>query len=418
MQVSFQRIEDLNLDISKSHSLVIVSNFELAKSISGGSNKSLYRKFMAESNHQLLGFAQESLTDQFKAGTLQQAVNSKKIDPNTLIHQAILENNPEVIRFLLDHGVDVDYPDEHGMSPLTIAILNRCNYAVQILLKSEANSNPKVKWNDMSLLELALLLDDKITTNFLIDAGADVNCTLHGNWKDYSPLTVALIIKKDMDLARHLINLGANLNEKEGEKSPLYIAVICDLPLEFKKFLIEKGADVNGKYIWQSGNPGKKLEPRPLLLEVFQKKDIELAKCFINAGANINETDYLSGSIHGKFPIEFIKLLIEEGADVNGSPGWPGCPLHCAISAKDIELMKFLINRGADVNNCYPNGYIPLISAINTGDLNLVKCIIEFGADVNQKISRDGVIISPIKCALGKQHPEIVQYLLQHGAKA
>ena len=54
----------------------------------------------------------------------------------------------------------------------------------------------------------------------------------------------------------------------------------------------------------------------------------------------------------------------------------------------------------------------------STEDLDTVKCLIELGADINLSIVRgSGQQLSPMQVALQKGNPEIVQYLIQHGAK-
>jgi len=360
--------------------------------------------------------SEATLTEQFASGILQDKVDRNGIDPNTLIHEAILENNSEVIRFLIAHGADVDYPDENGMSPLTIAILNRSNFAVEVLLTHWANPNPEVMWNGMPLLELALLLDDKTTAKLLVDAGADVNCALHGNWKDFSLLTLSMA-KKDLEFARILINAGAKLNyENNTVKSPLVVAVQWNLPIEFKRMLIEKGADVNVKYI---ANPGAK-NPlfQSLLYDIIQKKDVELARDFVNAGADLNQMDYLSCSIIKKLPADFINLLLIKGADVNGCPTSPGGPLSGALHVKDLGMIQFLVSQGADVNLHHPEGLPILLQAVQIGDLNLVKCLVDLGADVNITVNLRGEQRSPLKVALNLGKAEIVQYLFYHGARA
>ncbi|MBS0649798.1 MAG: ankyrin repeat domain-containing protein, partial [Verrucomicrobia bacterium] len=143
---------------------------------------------------------EESLSHQFETGELQQKVKAREIDPHTLIHKAILENNAEVIRFLLAHGVDVDYPDENGMSPLTVAILNGCSNVVKELLEHGADTNPDVKWNDMPLLELALYLEDLSSTKLLLEYGANANFNLHGQWEAWTPLTFVMVKLKNFEL--------------------------------------------------------------------------------------------------------------------------------------------------------------------------------------------------------------------------
>lgn len=262
-----------------------------------------------------------NLTDQFNAGILQQKVTLKEIDPHTLIHKAILENSAEVIRFLLKQGVSVDYPDENGMSPLTIAILNRSSHAVEVLLAHQANVNPQVKWNGMTLLELSLSMKDPNSALLLIEHGADVIAK--------GVLTqVMRLVQHDQNYDRRsvwkkvtelMISLGANIHASDNDDSPLFEAV----------------------YLAQNGDFS--------MLELLQKK----------------------------------------GADVNMVQMFQGRPYNT-----------------------------PLLQAIRSNKIELIKFLVEAGADVNKSVNYDGTPRVPLKEALKYGHAEIVQYLLQHGARA
>lgn len=71
--------------------------------------------------------------------------------------------------------MSVDYSDEKGMSHLTIEILNRCNYDLEILLERGADVNPKIKWDDMSLLEITLSRKDHKLSWLFLNYDADIS---------------------------------------------------------------------------------------------------------------------------------------------------------------------------------------------------------------------------------------------------
>lgn len=84
--------------------------------------------------------------------------------------------------------------------------------------------------------------------------------------------------------------------------------------------------------------------------------------------------------------IEIIKLLIENGADVNCQTQINNSPLHYAATLKEngVEIMKLLIYKGADVNakNFYED--TPLHRAV-FNSLENTKTLITHGADVNAR---------------------------------
>ncbi|HSX38928.1 MAG TPA: ankyrin repeat domain-containing protein [Chlamydiales bacterium] len=281
-----------------------------------------------------------NLSEQYKAGILQQKIVFKEIDPHTLIHKAILENSPEVIRFLLAQGISVDYPDENGMSPLTIAILNRCNYAIDVLLDHRANVNPKIKWNNMTLAEIACRMKDWETLKKLLEKGATNEILPPGE-----TVLRKAILSGMIEMAKNLIIQGIEI-------TPLDVcAAIDSCELSLVELMINRGVDLNSN---EHCTP-------PIILATERQNNA------------------------------MIKLLAQKGADINKS-GW-----H--VSYQEVTS---------------------LIVAITRGNLNIVKLLVELGADVNKKsvYRLTGASISPIQLALTRSYPEIVQYLLQHGATA
>lgn len=295
-------------------------------SINGGSKKAAFRKFAAEQGLQPQVQFEESLTDRFNAGSLQNDVLVKKINPHTMIHKAILENSPVVIKFLLAQGVSVDYPDENGMSPLTIAILNRCNYAVEVLLEKKANTNPGVKWNNMSLLEISLFMKDPASASLLIKNGADVNAS-----NQYVSVLTQTIHRASsiyqvqqrnawVEVSKQMIHKGANIHANKENDCPLLAAVWLATSQNDKsvlELLLQKGVNVN-------------------MVQTFKGKD--------------NGTALLAAITNGHYSLSVVQFLVESGADVNKSinNGWEiRSPLKFALSHEHAEIVQYLLQHGA-----------------------------------------------------------------------
>ena len=76
---------------------------------------------------------------------------------------------------------------------------------------------------------------------------------------------------------------------------------------------------------------------------------------------------------------ELVKLLLENGADVNQLDTDNRTPLECALSMScDVELVQLLLNKGADVSKKNNRDKTPLQSAIiNACSLKVVEAILE-----------------------------------------
>ncbi|KAF5333033.1 hypothetical protein D9758_017224 [Tetrapyrgos nigripes] len=99
-----------------------------------------------------------------------------------------------------------------------------------------------------------------------------------------------------------------------------------------------------------------------------------------------------------------VKVLVENGADVNAGEGFYGFALQAAAFEGDLDIVKHLVENGADVNAKGGEFGFALHAAAEEGHLDIVKYLVEKGADVNAK---EGDIWG---------HLDIVKYLVEKGA--
>jgi ankyrin repeat protein len=110
--------------------------------------------------------------------------------------------------------------------------------------------------------------------------------------------------------------------------------------------------------------------------------------------------------------LERVKLLIEEGADVNYKEQNARTPLFWAIECDHMDICRLLIDHGADVNSLNNNGTTPLMWASLNRRLGIIKLLLICGANVHLK-NING------HCALdyGFRNYEICRLLCWKGAK-
>eukprot|EP01041_Mallomonas_annulata_P000120 gene120-177_t len=203
--------------------------------------------------------------------------------------------------------------------------------------------------------------------------------------------------------------------------------------IEYIQLLIDNGADVNRTD--QDGSV-----PLQLALIGIEEKEYRISISLISL------------CIRHDYPIEYIQLLIDHGADVNAVTDG-SVPLQLALERKNIECMKLLIEHGADFNvlvatvfninqtliswcimNRRPIEYIQLlighgadVNAVTNGTSVLSKCIqsyshpclvyvgllIDHGADVNKRNQNGSV---PLQLAIDRKNIECMKLLIDHGA--
>ena len=114
--------------------------------------------------------------------------------------------------------------------------------------------------------------------------------------------------------------------------------------------------------------------------------------------------------------IEFVKILVSQGADVDGKDKHDSTPLHRAVTLpKGLEIVEFLVSQGANVNATDKFGETILMRAALNSSINVIKFLVSKGAgkDVNVK---DKGGYTPLHGAAKYGYVEIAKYLVSLGA--
>ena len=103
------------------------------------------------------------------------------------------------------------------------------------------------------------------------------------------------------------------------------------------------------------------------------------------------------------------RLLLTEGADINGADEEGSTALHCASNGK-VNIINALLDAGADVNIQGDEG-ATIHQAAWFGSLDTVKLLLKRGADVNVVRKGDGHTALSEAVARGKG--DVVKTLLE-----
>src|SRR4051794_609860 len=79
--------------------------------------------------------------------------------------------------------------------------------------------------------------------------------------------------------------------------------------------------------------------------------------------------------------LEIVKLLVENGAELNALDATKWTPLHYAIFGQ-LEMVNYLLKSGADINALTYNKWTPLHYASWCGYLKVVKQLVAGGAHI------------------------------------
>jgi hypothetical protein len=172
------------------------------------------------------------------------------------------------------------------------------------------DSGKTVPENRTELLVSASCKGGVNTVKSMLNDGVQINGSLsrtEWNWPTgvvqpragWTPLHAACACHQ-VEVARLLINAGADLNRQDGSGAPpLYYAIVLatrDDSNELVKLLIAEGAIVNYA---PGANPKAFLGTTPLHIAV-EKENLAIVKTLLDAGAHINEKDII-----GCTPLDF-----------------------------------------------------------------------------------------------------------------
>lgn len=142
-----------------------------------------------------------------------------------------------MIAKLISAGVNINLPSGRGEPPIYLAALNDDVEMLRFLIKNGANPQAEDERGYTPLMIASRLGNDK-AVNFLLIQGIDPNS------KNGISLILACLNNKYSTI-KLLINSGANVNAKDKDDcTPLHY-LAGDGTLEMVSYLVSKGADKN-----------------------------------------------------------------------------------------------------------------------------------------------------------------------------
>jgi ankyrin repeat protein len=166
---------------------------------------------------------------------------------------------------------------------------------------------------------------------------------------------------------------------------------------------------------------GDQREAKPIAVELsraIRSGDAQAIRMLLNNGADVNARDAEGNSplILASFyaSLECVELLIDKGADVNAGNKAGATPLIRA--ATSYEKTRLLVAAGANVRVRTALGNTPLIlAARRAGNSRTVQLLLEHGANATERYS---AAISPVLAGAASGDLETLRLLLDAGAKA
>ena len=356
---------------------------------------------------------------------------------------AVKRGDVKSVNCLVALGADVNTGDNTLTLPLVLAAdrrnirmcLSLMNHGAFLDRTIADTSSPCIGHSPLSLAVCSGLTN---AVSQLLMLGASVNVTPDWSVCAYNPRHVspgssllhAAVATCDLAIINSLLRAGCAVNTQSADgDTPLHL--VCR----------RRDSDLAERFIAATG---EKLQVDAIncetqhtaLWEAIERNDVPLAKCLLNAGADVN----LKGGIFGmtavhcavvyKRELMLDLVLSATGCDVNvcDDYGWTplhsaACrdapldgrsPLHFAASSGSgmCDVVTLLVEHGADVNSTSLEGQTPLVNAVEMGDFDTCRTLMFHGADLTY--CQDGD--SPLTCSIYRRHENISALLIAAGA--
>ncbi|ARF11749.1 ankyrin repeat protein [Klosneuvirus KNV1] len=271
-------------------------------------------------------------------------INVRDNSNNYLITYAIVKNNIEIIKLLLDKECRIDIRDQEGKSILYLPIKYNYNEIIKLLIEHDKHSI------GISIVDITDI-DEKIplhyaiqfTNNYAIDILLNANSNVNYQDKNGNNALHLAVKSKEYDSCKKILSKDIHINaiNNIGETA-LHIA--CNLKfISIIQLLIDNGIDINIR---------ENKTNMTALIYAVNRNNIDSVKLLMNNKINTNLQDFIgntaiSYSIIDDFN-EITYELIKSKPNVNLHNIDGNLPIHLLLEKDNIyenEITKFLIDQ-------------------------------------------------------------------------
>ena len=358
-------------------------------------------------------------------GLLEHGVDTHSDGRNAALYLAASEGHEDTLQMLLDNGADVNAKDWLGSTALDWAAPGGHERTVRTLLRNGSNLDSRDAYENTGL---HWAVRHEMIVQMLLENGADVNAQ-----NDCGHTALCWAARDGpVAVAQLLIEYAANVNTQDKYGCTALHGAALKGREAMLQLLLKQGADPNAKDIhgWTPLHAAALRRHRGVVLVLLEKvengqaildwvalQQVDTKKYALlmdiaeKKAAGSTVVSGLRSAVQERH-ISRLKVLLEEGADINAKDvgGWTA--LIVAAEIGDKEAIQLLLRSGADVNISGPREWPALHRASRLGNEVAVQLLIENGGDVNGNKNS----WTPILLAAKKGHMSIVRTLIENGA--
>ncbi|XP_064646401.1 serine/threonine-protein phosphatase 6 regulatory ankyrin repeat subunit B-like [Lineus longissimus] len=330
-------------------------------------------------------------------------VNCRTGDNRTPLLFSSTEGNLDMFKHLISLGADVNATDKNGLNVMHKAALSSNTDLVDYLVNSLGLDVNCRAGDDSTPLLFSSLKGNLDMFKHLISLGADVNATNKNGW---NVMQMASQFISNTDLVDYLVNsLSLDVNCRTGDDSTPLLFSSTEVNLDMFKHLISLGADVNAtdKNGWNVMHMASQSSSTDLVDYLVNSLGLD-----VNCRTGDDSTPLLISSTEDN--LDMFKHLISLGADVNATDKNGLNVMRMASLSSNTDLVDYLVNSlRLDVNCRTGDDSTPLLFSSLKGNLDMFKHLISLGADVN---ATDKKGLNVMHVAAQSSSTDLVDYLV------
>ena len=244
-------------------------------------------------------------------------------------------------------------------------------------------------------------------------------------YSEIEPEIIQSLLVEHLKIAQLLLTHGADINARSADEcTPLHLASEMG-NLDFVRWLLNHGAEVNPQNAY--GLTPLHLAAIHGLTDVSSNQasnngNTDIVHLLLDHGAdadvrdNNGNTPLHSATFGGH--IEVVRILLALNVEVNARDDKGSTPLLEASANGNIDVFRLLLDNNASPDVCDDNGNTPLHIAASCNSLEVARILLDLNVDIDAQNDEGSTALHRASKASvqTKEHPEIVQLLLNHGA--
>lgn len=350
---------------------------------------------------------------------------ASRLDPEALARipllrawwPAVEKGDVDAVRGLLDRGVPIDTRDRWRMTALDHAARAGAPAMIRLLLDRGADPNAEdstwtpvtaaARWTERGVVEMlvaaggrvglreAVLMGDVDLAREILDADPTIDVSANARFVYSFSFLMLAVSKSDLNMARFLIDRGADLESTEDEFGwPALTIAAIQGDKAIVELLLGRGADIDHED-WSG---------RTALADAAASGHDEVVILLVGRGARrgLPDAAYLGDEA-------LVARLLADGADPGREPNFAKTPLRIAVQRGYTAIVARLLEAGPVENvRGYGSDRSLVAEAAATGRLDVVRLLVDRGLDPRET-GDDG--LTPLDWAEREGRAEVADYL-------